>query len=143
AIDKEESLIDKEKQENIEKRIFLHLLSILQREGRLIDFLAEDLSTYEDEQIGAAVRDVHEKCKKIIDKYVPSQPILNQDEGDEITVEKGFDAEQIKLIGNVTGEPPFKGVLRHKGWRAKKLNLPTLSNIKDSTIIAPAEVEIL
>src|SRR5207253_6846543 len=35
----------------------VQLLAILQREGRLLDFLQEDVDGYADAQIGAAVRD--------------------------------------------------------------------------------------
>jgi hypothetical protein len=124
------------------QRLFLHLLGLLQREGRLVDFLQEEIELYEDDQIGAAVRNIHGSCRKAIQKNLPIKPIAEGDEGEAITVEKGFDPDAIKLTGRVTGEPPFKGIIRHKGWRAQKLELPDLSAIKDPTIIAPAEVEI-
>jgi hypothetical protein len=124
------------------QRLFLHLLGVLQREGRLVDFLQEDIEIYEDDQIGAAVRNIHSSCRKVINKNLPIKPIAEGNEGDPITVEKGFDPDAIKLTGRVTGEPPFRGVIRHKGWRAQKLELPDLSAIKDPTIISPAEVEI-
>jgi hypothetical protein len=124
------------------QRLFLHLLGVLQREGRFVDFLQEEIEMYEDDQIGAAVRNIHSSCRKAIAKSLPVTPIAKGDEGESITVEKGFDPDAIKLTGRVTGEPPFKGVIRHKGWRAQKLELPDLSAIKDPTIIAPAEVEI-
>jgi hypothetical protein len=124
------------------QRLFLHLLGVLQREGRFVDFLQEDIEIYEDDQIGAAVRNIHSSCRKVIDKNLPITPITEGDEGERITVEKGFDPDAIKLTGRVTGEPPFRGIIRHKGWRALKLELPDLSAIKDPTIISPAEVEI-
>jgi hypothetical protein len=125
------------------KRFYLHLLSVLQREGRLIDFFSEDLSQYDDAQIGAAVRSIQENSKKSLKKYLNPKPVIDKSEGEQVLVEPGFDPGSIKLTGNVTGEPPFEGVLRHKGWRAAKLELPTLSATHDSSIIAPAEVEIL
>lgn len=124
------------------QRLFLHLLGVLQREGRFVDFLQEDIEIYEDDQIGAAVRNIHSSCRKVIRKNLPIKPIAEGNEGEPITVEKGFDPDAIKLTGRVTGEPPFKGIIRHKGWRAQKLELPDLSAIKDPTIISPAEVEI-
>lgn len=124
------------------QRLFLHLLGVLQREGRFVDFLQEDIEIYEDDQIGAAVRNIHSSCRKAINKTLPIKPIAEGNEGEEITVEKGFDPDAIKLTGRVTGEPPFRGIIRHKGWRAQKLELPDLSAIKDPTIISPAEVEI-
>ncbi len=134
----------KEKREKTEKgrRLFLHLLAVFQREGRLIDFFSEDLNLYEDAQIGAAVRSVHENCKKTIHKYIAPKPVIDKDEGDEVTVQPDFDPDAVKLTGNVTGDPPFKGILRHKGWQASKLDLPTLAGSKDSKVIAPAEIEI-
>lgn len=124
------------------QRLFLHLLGVLQREGRFVDFLQEDIAMYEDNQIGAAVRNIHSSCRKVINKNLPIKPIAEGSEGEQITVEKGFDPDAIKLTGRVTGEPPFKGIIRHKGWRAQKLELPDLSAIQDPTIISPAEVEI-
>jgi hypothetical protein len=133
------------KQEKIEQdqRLFLYLLSLLQREGRLLDFFSENLDLYEDDQIGAAVRNIHQNCKKVIDKNLSPRPVVDKNEGEEIIVEPDFDPNAIKLTGNVTGDPPFKGMLRHKGWQIQKLELPTLSSGQDSKIIAPAEVEIL
>lgn len=139
----EKPVSEKEERQRKDKRMFLHLLSVLQREGRLVDFLSEDLSLYEDAQIGAAVRTIHESCKKTIEKYVAPTPILDKNEGDDVTVPPGFDPDSIKLTGNVAGEPPFKGVLRHRGWQASKQDAPVLSGEKDSKIIAPAEVEII
>ncbi|MEZ4729075.1 MAG: DUF2760 domain-containing protein [Caldilineaceae bacterium] len=87
----------------------LQMLSILQREGRLIDFLQEDLSLYEDDQIGAAVRSIHAGCKGALESHVTLEPVVADDEGSTITVPAGFDAHAIRLTGSVSGEPPFKG----------------------------------
>ncbi len=125
-----------------DKRIFVHLLSALQREGRLMDFFSENLAQYQDAQIGAAVRNIHENCKRTLNNYLDPQAVLEQQEGDEITLERDFDPNAVKLIGNVTGKPPFKGTVRHRGWRARKLELPALSGHQDPAIIAPAEVEV-
>ncbi|OQX09629.1 MAG: hypothetical protein BWK80_46645 [Desulfobacteraceae bacterium IS3] len=132
----------KERKEN-DNRMFLHLLSVLQKEGRLLDFFSEDLEQYEDDQIGGAVRSIHENCKKAMSKYMASKPVLEENEGDEIVIQPGFDSNAVKLTGNVTGEPPFKGIVRHKGWKTARLELPALSGDRDPNIIAPAEVEIV
>ncbi len=124
------------------RRYYLNLLSVLQREGRLVDFFQEDLSPYADEQIGAAVRSVHENCSKTIQKYLAPRSVIDRNEGETVTVPSDFDPGAIKLIGNVTGDPPFQGVLRHRGWRASKIELPVLSAAQDAAIIAPAEVEV-
>jgi hypothetical protein len=138
----ESKKIEQEKMEQ-DQRLFLYLLSLLQREGRLLDFFSENLDLYEDDQIGAAVRNIHQNCKKVIDKNLSPRPLVDKEEGEEMIVEPNFDPNVIKLTGNVVGDPPFKGVLRHKGWQIQKLELPTLSSGQDSKIIAPAEVEIL
>jgi hypothetical protein len=120
----------------------LHLISLLQREGRLLDFFNEDLENFNNEQIGAAVRKIHTDCKSAIQKYIGPKPIMDQDEGENVTIEPGFDPSSIKMTGNVSGKPPFKGTLQHRGWRCSKFEMPGLSNVKDPNIIAPAEVEI-
>lgn len=138
----EKSQADKQAQRDLNQRYYLHLLSVLQREGRLVDFFEEDLNLYADAQIGAAVRSIQDNCKKAINKSLSPQPVLEKNEGDTVTVPADFDPAAIKLTGNVSGEPPFTGVLRHRGWRAAKLELPTLSVSQDPRVIAPAEVEI-
>ena len=119
----------------------LQLLSILQREGRLIDFLQEDLSQYDDAQIGAAVRSIHEGCKRALDTYVTLEPVYDEPEGSTVTVAPGFDARAVRLSGNIAGDPPFKGALRHRGWRVTRIDLPKLMQAQDR-VIAPAEVEV-
>lgn len=126
----------------INQRLYLHLVTVLQKEGRLLDFFSEDLSQYNDGQIGSAVRNIHESCKKALRNHVDPQAVLEQNEGEEITVDKDFDPNVIKLVGNVTGQPPFEGVVQHRGWRARKLALPTFSGQQTPDIIAPAEVEV-
>ncbi|MCP4161907.1 MAG: DUF2760 domain-containing protein [Deltaproteobacteria bacterium] len=128
--------------EHKNRRMYLNLLSILQREGRLLDFFSEELSQFDDAQIGAAARGVHDSCSKVIKKYIEITPVIDDNEGEEITIDEDFDPDTIKLTGNVTGKPPFKGILKHKGWQAKKADLPKLSESVISKLIVPAEVEI-
>ncbi len=125
-----------------ERRMFLHLFSMLQREGRLMDFLAEDLNQYEDAQIGAAVRAVHAGCLRIVQEYLDPRPILDAAEGGNVVIDDDFDPGAVKLTGRVVGKPPFEGILRHKGWQVGKLKLPTLSGSQNAQIIIPAEVEL-
>jgi hypothetical protein len=120
----------------------VQMLALLQRDGRLIDFLAENISAYPDAQIGAAVRTIHDTCRQVLDQYVKLEPILNSEEDQPVTVPAGFDLAAIKLIGNVAGEPPVRGVLRHKGWRVKEVNLPPLPQGAGRMVVAPAEVEL-
>jgi Domain of unknown function (DUF2760) len=119
----------------------LRLLGILQEEGRLVDFLEEDLAPYPDDQIGAAVRDIQQKCRKALNERVSLEPVLRGVEGETVTVDAGFDPATIRLTGNVSGVPPFRGVLRHAGWRATRATLPDRSG-HDPHVIAPAEVDI-
>jgi uncharacterized membrane protein (UPF0136 family) len=119
------------------------ILSILQRQGRFIDFLEEDLSLYEDAQIGAAVRTIHESCKAALAEYVQLEAVMDEEEGVQVTVPQGFDAAAIRLTGNVEGDPPFRGVLRHRGWRIRKIQLPRITaHLGKERIVAPAEVEV-
>jgi len=119
----------------------LQLLSILQRDSRLIDFLQEDISGYADDQIGAAVREIHDQSRDAIARYVTLTPVIDGVEGTYAKA-PGQDASLVKFVGNVPAKPPAGGTLRHKGWRATKVDLPALPARLDATIIAPAEIEI-
>ena len=120
----------------------VQMLALLQRDGRLIDFLSENISAYPDAQLGAAVRTIHETCRQTLDQYVKLEPVLNSEEDQPVTVEAGFDPAAVKLIGNVAGQAPFRGVLRHKGWRIQELKMPPLPHGAGRSVIAPAEVEL-
>ena len=125
-----------------ERRMFLHLFTLLQREGRLMDFLAEDLNQYEDAQIGSAVRAVHAGCLQVVNEYLDPRPVLDEAEGGKVVIEDDFDPGAVNLTGKVVGQPPFEGTLHHKGWQVGKLKLPTLSGSQNAKIITPAEVEL-
>lgn len=120
----------------------LHLLGILQRDGRLLDFLSEDLSGYSDDQIGAAVRDIHRDCQRVVTKYVELTAVIDKEEDSQVVVEKGFDPGRIRLTGNVSGNPPYRGILAHRGWLVKDVRLPDRPEGGDPRVLAPAEVEI-
>jgi hypothetical protein len=120
----------------------LAFLALLQREGRLVDFLRESLDTYSDADIGAAARDVHRGCKKVLEQHLKIEPVMPGAEEDKVSVPKGFDPAEVRLIGEAKGEPPFRGTLRHHGWRVVDAKLPTLAEGVDRTVIAPAEVEV-
>jgi hypothetical protein len=119
----------------------LRVLAFLQEEGRLIDFLTEDVAPYTDEQIGAATRGIHASAAKALRDTVTLERILPGREDDEVTLEAGFDAGAIRLVGNVAGAPPFRGVLRHAGWRASRIVVPSRAGVSPN-VLAPAEVEI-
>lgn len=117
----------------------VQILSILQRDARLVDFLMEDISAYSDEQIGAAVRDVQAQSKQSMERYLRLQPVLDSVEGDYIKLD-GIAAGAVKLIGNVpaSGKAPG-GLLRHRGWKADKVDLPSAA---PGSVLAPAEIEV-
>jgi len=120
----------------------VQMLALLQREGRLIDFFAEDVTPYPDAQLGAAVRSVHQSCRQALEHYVKLEPIIPSEEDRPVTVPAGFDPAAIKVIGNVTGKPPLRGLLRHRGWRVTEVSLPSLPEGESRSVVAPAEVEI-
>ncbi len=120
----------------------LQLLALLQREGRFVDFVQEDMSSFSDAEIGGAARVVHDGCKKALAEHVPLEAVRSESEGASVTLEKGFDAAKVRLTGNVSGEPPYRGTLAHRGWRAGDVKLPKMAEGHDAKIIAPAEVEL-
>jgi hypothetical protein len=120
----------------------LRLLTLLQREGRLLDFLLEDVQAYENEQIGAAVRDIHRSCRKALQDHLVLAPVLAGEEQGAVEVPSGFDPSAIRLTGNVTGQPPFKGTLLHHGWRVKEIKLAKPAEGQDEFVVQPAEVEL-
>src|SRR6266851_4811253 len=120
----------------------LRLLALLQREGRLLDFLLEDIQSYPDAQIGAAVRDIHRQCQTAIKEHLVLEPVLPRPERSEVEIPSGFDPAAVRLTGNVTGQPPFKGTLQHHGWRVKEIKLAPPQEGQDEFILMPAEVEL-
>ncbi|MBK9262788.1 MAG: DUF2760 domain-containing protein [Polyangiaceae bacterium] len=131
-----------EKPKEADTTAALQLLALLQREGRLVDFLEQDIATFPDAEIGAAVRVVHEGCRKALRDHVDISPVRAEEEGAKVTLEAGFSANEVKLTGDVKGKPPYRGTLQHRGWKAKNLKLPKLTAEHDSSILAPAEVEL-
>jgi hypothetical protein len=120
----------------------LQLLSLLQREARLIDFANENITVYSDADIGAAARVVHEGCARVLREHFTIEAVRGELEGARVTLPEGFDAASVRLTGNVVGKAPFTGTLSHRGWRAAKVSLPQLADKHDASIIAPAEVEL-
>ena len=120
----------------------LRLLALLQREGRLLDFFLEDISQATDDQVGAGVRELHRKTQTVIKEHLVLEPVVAKQEGEMVEVPVGFDPSAIRLTGNVTGNPPFKGTLQHHGWRVKDFKLPAPPEGQDEFVIAPAEVEL-
>ena len=120
----------------------LQLLSLLQREGRLVDFLQQDITSFPDADVGAAARVVHEGCRRALRAHARIEPVRAENEGTLVRLDAGFDADEVKLVGDVHGQPPYAGVLRHRGWRAKTIELPQIVGGHDAHVLAPAEVEL-
>jgi len=117
------------------------ILYMFQKEGRLIDLLKEDVSGYDDETLGGAIRPIHEGCRKLLEDRLILEPVLNEEEGSEVTLDE-IDPEAIKLSGSVPASGPYTGELIHRGWRLKECNLPELVSGWKGNVIAPAEIEI-
>lgn len=120
----------------------LALLALLQREGRFVDFVRDSVDGASDADIGAAAREVHRGCRKVLDQHLSFEPVMPGEEEAKVTVPKGFDPAEVRLIGEAKGEPPFRGTLRHHGWRVVDAKLPQLAEGIDRSVIAPAEVEL-
>jgi len=120
----------------------LVLLELFQREGRLIDFLEQDIASFGDADVGAAARTVHEGCRKALRSHVTLTPMRTEPEESVVTVPEGYEPRTVKLTGNVGSKAPYRGTLRHAGWRATELRLPTPLAGHDVTVLAPAEVEL-
>ena len=120
----------------------LQLLALLQRDGRLIDFLEQDVTSFTDEEVGAAARIVHEGCRKVLHRVTSVSPLRAENEGSKVVIADGFSPSEITLVGKVQGAAPYRGTLRHRGWRVSELQLPDTTAGHDPRVLAPAEVEL-
>ena len=120
----------------------LQLLGLLQKEARFIDFIKEDIASYSDADIGVAARVVHEGCNKAVNEYFTLETVRSDAEGSKVTLDKGFNASEVRLTGNIVGQAPFTGTMIHKGWKVTDIRLPKLTEGHDASIIAAAEVEL-
>lgn len=121
------------------------MLSAFQAKGRLVDFLMDDITKYDDAQVGAASRVVHQGCRAVLDEHFKVTPQHDAEEGSSVTVPAGHAADEYRLTGNLSGEAPFTGTLVHKGWKTAVVKLPRLIEGADKDrlpAIALAEVEI-
>lgn len=119
------------------------LLETLQREARFVDFIKEDLTGYSDAQIGAAVRDVHRDCAAVLERIFAIRPLVEVPEGSDYVLPENFDSGRFRLVGQVVGQPPFRGKLTHHGWEATECRMPVWTGSESALrVIAPAEVEV-
>ncbi|EDY84119.1 hypothetical protein VDG1235_3749 [Verrucomicrobiia bacterium DG1235] len=129
---------------NLSEAEALALLGVFQQKGRLIDFLMDDISAYGDAQVGAAARVVQQGCKAALQEHFTIVPVSDEKEGARITVPVGSGSDEFSLVGKISGDAPFSGVLVHKGWKATSVKLPrSLQSDADRLPpIAPAQVEL-
>lgn len=119
-------------------------LAMLQEQGRLVDFLMDDINSYDNAQIGAAARVVHAGCKRVLQEHFDIHPLRTEDEGSTVQVPAGYMVDEYRLVGRISGQAPFSGVLVHRGWKTDMVKLPRLLSSVDGELptIAPAEVEL-
>jgi Domain of unknown function (DUF2760) len=120
----------------------LQLLELLQREGRLVDFVKQEIVSFSDSDVGAAARIIHQGCRKALDRVAVIDVVRHEPEGGTVTLASGFDAKAHRLVGNVAGHPPYRGTLKHRGWRVNSLSLEEPLPGATFNIIAPAEIEL-
>lgn len=113
------------------------LLAALQRDGRLVDFLMEPIDGFTDEQVGAAVRDVHRGCRQTIERLVPVVPLLDAEEGQTVSAASHSPAK-IRSVGGRADS----GELLHPGWKVAVVSLPEFTGSADeAAIVMPAEIQ--
>ena len=120
-------------------------LALLQEQGRLVDFVKEDVATASDQQLGAAARVVHAGCRKVLEEYFDIATVQTGNEGDKVVLASGYDAAAHRLLGAVPENPPYSGKLLHPGWVARSVKLPRVTGTTEQRpwpVLAPAEVEI-
>lgn len=118
--------------------------ALLQEKGRFVDFLMDDVTAYDDAQVGAAARVVHQGCREVLREYFTITPVAAAAEGSRVTVPAGYAPDEYRLLGKISGEPPFSGTLIHKGWKTESVKLPRIVQSDGRRLpgIAPAEVEL-
>ncbi|MFM7130014.1 MAG: DUF2760 domain-containing protein [bacterium] len=120
----------------------LRVLALLQRDGRLIDFLMEQIDGFDDAQIGSAVRDIHAKCRKTMLDHFTIEPIGGA-EGTSLQVHVGYDPATTRLLGQVSGSGPWKGSVTHGGWQATSVKIPEIPGaFGEVPVLHPVEVEV-
>jgi uncharacterized protein DUF2760 len=117
-------------------------LALFQEKGRFVDFLMEEVTGYEDAEVGAAARVIHQGCRQVLQEYFKIVPVSDAQEGTQVTLPPGYATDQYRVVGKLSGEPPFTGTLLHKGWKTESVKLPRIVSSGRLPPIAPAEVEL-
>ncbi|MEL6189626.1 MAG: DUF2760 domain-containing protein, partial [Myxococcota bacterium] len=128
--------------DDLAEAVAAQTVGLFQAEGRLLDFLSEDIASYSDEEVGQVVREVHRGCKKALEDHFTVEPVRSEVEEANVTLGADFDPGEVRLVGNVVGKPPFTGTLRHAGYRAAEIRLPRIRTGVSAKVMVPAEVEL-
>src|SRR5260370_32907606 len=83
--------------------------ALLQEKGRLVDFLMEELTAYDDAQVGAAARVVHQGCRQVLQEHFKIAAVSDAEEGSQITMPAGYFVRGDRFVGELSGTPPFAG----------------------------------
>src|SRR5262249_59099256 len=112
----------------------LFFFSSRRRHTRLVSDWSSDVCSSDLE--------LHKKAQAAIKEHLTLEPILPGQEEAPVEVPAGFDPSAVRVTGNVTGNPPFRGVLKHHGWRVRSYKLPAPPPGVGDLVVAPAEVEL-
>jgi hypothetical protein len=117
----------------------LTLLTVLQRDSRLLDLVCESLDGYSDEQIGGAARNVLTDAGKALQRMFGLQSLASQGEGERIDVPENASPMRYRITGHASAR---SGRVAHPGWIATKVDLPQWTGQRDDAmVLAPVEVE--
>lgn len=117
----------------------LTLLTVLQRDARLLDLVTEALDGYTDAQIGGAARNVLRDTRQSLEKAFGLKRLTSESEGSVVEIPKHASPLRWRVSGNPSHA---KGELVHAGWMATHVELPKWNGQSaDAMVIAPIEVE--
>lgn len=126
----------------------VNLLGLLQKQGRFLDFVMNDITQYSDQQVSTASRIVHQGCSKVLKEYFDIQPVFNDPEGSSIQLSSSTNPRYYRMLGQdneiSSQSAPDSAYLLHKGWQTLSVNLPKRVKADQAAkrLISPAELEI-
>lgn len=123
----------------------LKFLSLLQKKGRFLDFLMDEVAKRPDQQVGAVARVVHQGCSDVLKDFFEIKPVLEEAEGTQVEWNAEQTSKEIKVLGESLEST--SGKLMHKGWLTQKVELPEVVDsqayrVGNKRIIVPAEVQV-
>lgn len=129
-------------------RAVIDFLARLQEKGRLIDFIMDDITAYDNESVGAAARIVHQGCHEVLKECFTIEAVFDGEEMETVQLGDHYDSHKYRLIGKVPDSAPYEGQVLHRGWKTSRINLPrkiqpaSAPQPSTDTILAPVEIEI-